>query len=55
VDEITGVGREAAQRFLEESDWTVKTAVVMGLAGISAEEARQRLAQSGGRVREAVG
>jgi N-acetylmuramic acid 6-phosphate etherase len=55
VDEITGVGREDARQLLEESGWTVKTAVVMGLAGVSAGEARRRLDQSGGRVREAVG
>lgn len=54
VDAITGVGREEARRLLDESDWTVKTAVVMGLAGVGVEEARQRLAASGGRVREAV-
>jgi N-acetylmuramic acid 6-phosphate etherase len=54
VDRITAVGRSEAQRLLEASGWTVKTAVVMGLANISAAEAERRLTESGGHVRGAV-
>lgn len=54
VDDITGVGAEAARGLLEASDWEVKVAVVMGLAGVEAGDARQRLARSEGRVREAI-
>jgi N-acetylmuramic acid 6-phosphate etherase len=54
VDAITRVGRAEAQNLLEASGWTVKTAVVMGLARVDADEARRRLDASGGRVREAI-
>ncbi len=54
VDAILGTGRAEAQRLLEAGNWTVKTAVVMGLADIGAEEAQRRLAANGGRIREAL-
>ncbi|MEZ4681985.1 MAG: N-acetylmuramic acid 6-phosphate etherase [Caldilineaceae bacterium] len=54
VCESTGVTPIEAERLLEAADWQVKTAVVMGLAGVGAEEATARLARSGGRVREAI-
>ncbi len=54
VSESTGVERTEARRLLEEAGWAVKVAVLMGLAGIGPEEARQRLAQAQGRVREAL-
>jgi N-acetylmuramic acid 6-phosphate etherase len=55
VCESTGVEDEEARGLLEAAAWQVKTAVVMGLAGVDAPEATRRLAESGGRVREAVG
>ncbi len=55
VATVTGEALEAAQSLLEAADWEVKTAVVMGLAEVGADEARARLAASGGRVRGAVG
>jgi N-acetylmuramic acid 6-phosphate (MurNAc-6-P) etherase len=33
----------------------VRTAIVMGVAGVSRAEAERRLASSGGRVRQALG
>jgi N-acetylmuramic acid 6-phosphate etherase len=55
VAEITDLAEPAAQHLLEQAGGQVKTAVVMGLAGVDMAEAQQRLAESGGRVREAVG
>jgi N-acetylmuramic acid 6-phosphate etherase len=55
VREITGVADEEARGLLDAAGWQVKTAVVMGLAGVDVAEATRRLAESGGRVREAVG
>ena len=54
VDAVLGTGRDEAQRLLQASGWTVKTAVVMGLADVDAAEAERRLAANAGRVREAV-
>lgn len=51
----TGVEREAAQTALEQSQWHAKTAIVMLLLSLSAEEAADRLAQAGGSVRTALG
>lgn len=55
VDDITGVGREEAAALLDGAGWRVKTAVVMGLAGVDAAEAQARLDRSAGRVRDALG
>lgn len=55
VDAITGVGREDAAALLDGAGWRVKTAVVMGLAGVDAAEAQARLDRSAGRVRDALG
>ncbi|MDW8100372.1 MAG: N-acetylmuramic acid 6-phosphate etherase [Anaerolineae bacterium] len=50
-----GVDEGHAQTLLKESGWEVKTALVMALAGVDAEEARRRLRTAGGHVRRAVG
>lgn len=49
-----GVDEARARRLLEESGWEVKTALVMALVGINAEEARRRLRAADGHVRRAV-
>lgn len=54
VREITGIEEAAAAALLQEAGWQVKTAVVMGLAGIDAVEAQQRLTDSHGHVRAAI-
>jgi N-acetylmuramic acid 6-phosphate etherase len=51
---VTGVGYDEAARVLERSGGHVKTAIVMILAKVSAEEARDRLRQSDGFVRGAI-
>jgi len=54
VTEITGVEEVAATALLQETGWQVKTAVVMGLAGVNAVEAHRRLTHSHGHVRAAI-
>jgi len=49
-----GVEETQARALLEASGWEVKTALVMALAGVEAEEARRRLAAAKGHVRRAV-
>jgi N-acetylmuramic acid 6-phosphate etherase len=51
---VTGRSYEEAGRVLEGADGHVKTALVMILADVSAEAARQRLARAGGYVRQAI-
>jgi len=55
VAEIVGVDLDRAQLLLEQSNQEVKTAIVVGLLGISADEARQRLAERQGILREVIG
>jgi len=55
VAEIVGVDLDRAQLLLEQSNQEVKTAIVVGLLGISADEARQRLAEHQGILREVIG
>ncbi len=55
VADSAGVARGQARRLLRAAAGEVKTAVVMGLAGIGAEEARQRMARADGHVRRALG
>ncbi|MEM1041027.1 MAG: N-acetylmuramic acid 6-phosphate etherase [Bacteroidota bacterium] len=50
----TGVGYEEAAGILAEADGHVKTALVMLLAEVSADAARERLAAAGGFVRQAI-
>lgn len=54
VGEITGLDPDAATDLLQSSGWEVKTAVVMALAGIDAEQARTQLAAVNGHVRRAL-
>ncbi|MBM4159678.1 MAG: N-acetylmuramic acid 6-phosphate etherase [Ignavibacteria bacterium] len=51
---ITGLTYEDATDYLERSGWHVKTALVMIKAGVSKEEARQRLQRADGFVRAAI-
>ncbi len=51
---VTGVDYAEASRVLAEVDGHVKTALVMILAGVSAEEARERLTRASGFVRPAL-
>lgn len=54
VRDITGTDAAAAEALLQAAQWQVKTAVVMGLGGVDAEEATQRLKHSKGQVRAAL-
>ncbi|GAB4439321.1 MAG: N-acetylmuramic acid 6-phosphate etherase [Chloroflexi bacterium OHK40] len=54
VASATGLGQEQARAALAVAG-DVKTAIVMVLAGIDRDEARRRLAASGGHVRPALG
>lgn len=54
VCEITGVSTAEAEVLLTQANWQVKRAVVMGLAGIDADQATARLAASRGRIRQAI-
>lgn len=54
VQEATGLDTEAAQSLLRDADQHAPVAIVMALAHVSADEARQRLAKHGGRVRHAI-
>ncbi len=53
VARIAGVDGEAAKRALRRADYEVKTAVLVA-RGLSPEEARARLLEAGGRLREAL-
>jgi N-acetylmuramic acid 6-phosphate etherase len=55
VRTATGLDHAAAERLLDQSGRELKTALVSQLAGVSADEARERLKASGGRVRAAIG
>ncbi len=54
VAEAASIPPAEAARLLESCGWEVKTAVVMALLGISAEEARRRLDMHAGQIRRAV-
>lgn len=51
---VTGMDYESAVAVLKKADGHVKTALVMALAEVSAEEARKRLKASNGFVRKAL-
>ena len=51
---ITGVGYEEATKFLEAAQGHVKTALVMILAEVSLNEAKERLGKADGFVRKAI-
>ncbi len=53
VARIAGVDEETAKRALRRADYEVKTAVLVA-RGLSPEEARARLLEAGGRLREAL-
>jgi len=55
VREATGLDRAGADALLDRCARELKTALVSHLAGLSADQARDRLRASGGRVRVAVG
>jgi N-acetylmuramic acid 6-phosphate etherase len=50
----TGVNYDQAEAFLQDTDWHVKTALVMIKAGVSKEDAQSRLQQADGFVRAAI-
>lgn len=52
--QASGLCEEEAQALLEQSGWEVKTALVMAQLGCDAAEARQKLEQAGGFVREVL-
>lgn len=54
VVEATGESDEAAKKALGEAGGNPKTAIVMLLAGVSAEEAKERLEKAKGRIKEAL-
>jgi N-acetylmuramic acid 6-phosphate etherase len=54
VAQAAGVSPERARGLLAESGMSVRTAIVMGRAGIGRDEAERRLAASRGRVRQAL-
>jgi N-acetylmuramic acid 6-phosphate etherase len=55
VREITGLDRGAADQLLDRCGRELKTALVSHLAGVTAEDARDRLRRANGRVRAALG
>ena len=55
VREATGIDEQEAVRALERAGGEVKTAIVSILLGVPPRAARERLAQTGGRVRDALG
>ena len=55
VADLVGCDRAAAAELLDAADEEVKTAVLMGLAGIRASEARSRLEAADGYLRRALG
>jgi N-acetylmuramic acid 6-phosphate etherase len=51
---ITNLSYEEAEKFLEQADWHVKSALVMIKANVGKEEAQRRLREADGFVRAAV-
>ncbi|MCA1554191.1 MAG: N-acetylmuramic acid 6-phosphate etherase, partial [Chloroflexi bacterium] len=54
VCEVTGMDEAHARELLLRVNWKVKTAIVMQLAQVSADQARRRLNAAHGFVREAI-
>ncbi|QDX29188.1 N-acetylmuramic acid 6-phosphate etherase [Dickeya poaceiphila] len=52
--EATGIDRDSAQRYLVQTDYEVKPAIVMVVTGCDAPLARQRLAETSGYLRDAL-
>lgn len=55
IQKITGASAQTAEQALQATDYEIKPALVMLLAGVSVEEARRRLERAGGWVRAALG
>jgi len=55
VAQQAGVSYERAAELLAEAGDRVSTAILMGKLSIGREEAERRLAESGGRIRRALG
>ena len=51
---VTGADYDTAEKYLKKSKWHVKTALVMILADVTAEEAKHRIAKAGGFVKKAL-
>ena len=43
VSEATGIDKDISKKLLEESGYDVKVAIVMGIASVSADEAKETL------------
>lgn len=54
VETVTGLNRQAARKLLAAANHRVPVALVMGKANVSRERAFSALAQSGGRLRQAI-
>ncbi|MDH3746179.1 MAG: N-acetylmuramic acid 6-phosphate etherase, partial [Acidobacteriota bacterium] len=54
VESAAGVSASEAERLHRQAGREVKTAIVMARLGVSPDEARERLAAAGGRVRQAL-
>ena len=54
IQKITGASAKAAEQALQATDYEIKPALVMLMAGVSLEEARRRLEQASGWVRAAI-
>ena len=54
VARAAGVDADRAASALAEAEWSIKTAVTLSAAGVGAAEARARLKQSAGDIREAL-
>ena len=54
VHQITELDHHRVRTLLDDADWDVKTAVVMGLMDLDADSARRQLARANGRIHAAV-
>jgi N-acetylmuramic acid 6-phosphate etherase len=54
LSDLAGVDREAGRALLQQSEGSVKLALLMARCGISAPSARERLASHGGQLRSAL-
>jgi N-acetylmuramic acid 6-phosphate etherase len=54
IQQVVGVDEDAASTLFERSGGDTKLAILMGLTGSNADDARARLARSGGVLRKAV-
>ena len=54
LQDLGGIGREQGRELLQQSQGSVKLALLMGCRQLPLEQARQRLAQAGGQLRAAL-